>query len=352
LTQADHDSIYRRCNPERNDVLLVNIGAGVATSALVIVDFEFSLKNVALLKPNLSRTIGAYLNYSVASRKRRIVQDLSSGGAQPFLSLQQICELTIPLPPSVSEQRAIATALSDVDEFVNELDKLVTKKHDVKQGAMQELLAGKTRLPGFSGEWKETTLGNIANFSKGSGLSKSVLNDDGHYKCILYGELFTTYNNPINKVHSGTNSLDGVLSKIGDILIPGSTTTTGIDLAKACALMNNNIALGGDINIIRPHSAKIVNSIFLADYLTEIKKHEIALNTQGITIIHLYGRDLVNLKLNLPPLDEQTAIATILSDMDTEISALEQRRDKLIDLKQGMMQQLLTGRIRLVEAKA
>ena len=129
--------------------------------------------------------------------------------------------------------------------------------------------------------------------------------------------------------------------------MPGSTTTTGIDLATASALLMNDVALGGDIIIIR-RKGKAYDPVFLANYLTQVKRNKIAELTQGITIHHLYGKDLKTLELELPLVSEQTAIAEVLSDMDTELSALVSRRDKTRDLKQAMMQELLTGRIRLL----
>jgi type I restriction enzyme S subunit len=129
--------------------------------------------------------------------------------------------------------------------------------------------------------------------------------------------------------------------------MPGSTTTTGIDLATASALLMDDVALGGDIIIIR-RKGNAYDSVFLANYLTQARRHKIAELTQGITIHHLYGKDLKTLTLELPPLPEQTAIATVLSEMDGELAALDQRREKTRALKQAMMQELLTGRTRLV----
>ena len=129
--------------------------------------------------------------------------------------------------------------------------------------------------------------------------------------------------------------------------MPGSTTTVGIDLATASALLEKDVLLGGDIIVIRPIQ-KNYDPVFLANYLTYIKKAEISERAQGITIIHLYGKDLVSLPLRLPKMVEQAAIASVLSDMDAEIYVLQQRRDKTQTLKQGMMQELLTGRTRLV----
>lgn len=129
--------------------------------------------------------------------------------------------------------------------------------------------------------------------------------------------------------------------------MPGSTTTTGIDLAIASAVLKGNILLGGDINVIRPKTASI-NSIFLAYYITEVLKHKILELTQGITIIHLYGKDLKTLEIAIPEISEQDAIGKILVDIDEELSGLEKQMNKYQLIKQGMMQKLLTGKIRLV----
>src|SRR5258708_2882851 len=179
VTKEDHAVIFRRCNPENNDVLMVNIGAGVATTALVNVDFEFSLKNVALLKPDPRKAVGAYLNYSLARRKPKIIQDLSSGGAQPFLSLTQIGEIEIPLPPTKAEQEAIAKALGDADVLIELLEQLIAKKRQIKQGTMQELLTGKKRLPGFSGEWGNVPLRDLLSYERPD---KYIVKDTEYYE--------------------------------------------------------------------------------------------------------------------------------------------------------------------------
>ena len=134
--------------------------------------------------------------------------------------------------------------------------------------------------------------------------------------------------------------------------MPGSTTTVGIDLATASALLEDNVLLGGDIIILRKKGDSY-NSVFLAHLITHIKKHAISELAQGITIIHLYGSNLINLELRLPAdIKEQDAIAAVLSDMDAEIAALGRRWEKTKDIKRGMIQALLTGRVRLVNREA
>jgi type I restriction enzyme S subunit len=242
--------------------------------------------------------------------------------------------------PSKSEQTAIANALSDADGLIMGLEKLIAKKRNIKQGAMQQLLQPKIG-------WEVKKLGDICEIRKGKGISKSQIYADGKYKCILYGELFTTYSDVIQIVISKTNFEGSIPSKEGDILFPGSTTTTGIDLAKASTVLENGVLLGGDIIILRKQNY-IYNSVFLTYFLNVIKRYEIAQRTKGITIHHLYGSDLASIKVEFPLIEEQIHISTILSDMDSELSALEQKLEKFKKVKLGMMQELLSGKTRLV----
>ena len=273
-----------------------------------------------------------------------------TGSTIKNLGLNVIRKAKILLPP-LPEQRRIAEVLSDTDLYITTLERLIAKKEAVKQGVMQELLTGKRRLPGFTDTWVEKQLGNITNIFKGHGLSKAKIALEGCFPCILYGELFTEYNEIITSITSRTNYIEGVPSVKGDILIPASTTTIGIDLAKASVIPFDNVLLGGDINIIRPND-KNINSIFLAMYIMYTKKIEISIRAKGSTVYHLHGKDLFDLSLCIPPtLVEQTAIAEILSDIDAELSALKKKLEKIRLIKQGMMDALLTGKIRLPEDK-
>lgn len=198
--------------------------------------------------------------------------------------------------------------------------------------------------------WEYPKLEEIFEILKGNGLSKGNIVNNGKYKCILYGELYTTYAEVINKVISSTNEEIGVKSKKGDILLPASTTTKGEDLANAVALNEENVLLGGDINIFRMKMNN-VDSIFMAHYLTHIKKKDIANLTQGSTIIHLYGKNIKHLQVHLPPLEEQKKIADILSTVDKKIAFVEENINATEELKKGLMQKLLTEGIGHTEFK-
>lgn len=283
------------------------------------------------------------------SFQERIKENSHGGAMQNLVGMDVFRKTPFQLPPTRAEQEAIAEALGDVEYYIESMEQLIAKKRQIKQGAMQELLIGKRRLPGFNEEWLETRLGNIAHFLRGNGLSKSKLEYEGRYSCILYGELFTTYAQTIQSVVSRTNSPEGLPSVSGDILMPASTTTVGVDLATASAIHQERVLLGGDIIVLRKKSPDAFDSNFLANYLTYIAKRSIADLAQGITIIHMHGSRLKELTVKIPnDINEQIAISALLIDMNAEIEALETKLNKARQIKQGMMQELLTGRIRLI----
>ncbi|MCK5026859.1 MAG: restriction endonuclease subunit S [Candidatus Pacebacteria bacterium] len=190
--------------------------------------------------------------------------------------------------------------------------------------------------------WFETTLEKECEVLKGKGLSKDVINQDGKYECVLYGELFTTYEEIINSIKSRTDKKDGMPSVVGDVLIPGSTTTVAKDLAIASSLNREKVLLGGDINILRKKKDSY-DSNFLAYYLTHYKKKELSRFAQGITIIHLSGNKFKQLDICIPKSKkEQKKIAEILGAVDEDIAKTQGVIDTTEKLKRGLMQKLFT----------
>jgi type I restriction enzyme S subunit len=264
----------------------------------------------------------------------------------PQLTVPQVRKHSVALPPTEAEQRAIATVLSNVDALLTAQKKLLAKKRDIKQAIMQQLLTGKHRLSGFTEKWKITRLGDIASFYKGKGLSKNELDPNGSEPCIHYGELFTQYPEIISTILSHTNTTDCVFRSVAnDVLMPTSDVTPN-GLAKASCIKQSEVILGGDILIIRSNP-KILNGSFLS-YVIRYLQEQIMRLVSGTTVFHLYGIDMKKFEFSMPHYDEQIAIATVLSDIDADIIALEKQSDKTSAIKQGMMQELLTGRIRLV----
>jgi type I restriction enzyme, S subunit len=273
------------------------------------------------------------------------LSDAMVGSTFKRINVQQIKSFTVPMP-DVSEQRAIAAALSDVDALLAKQGQLIAKKQGLKQAAMQQLLTGQTRLAGFSGDWEVKRLEEVASFYKGKGLPKSALTPSGNESCIHYGELFTRYPETIGEIISRTNDSRGAfLSIANDVLMPTSDVTPR-GLAKASCVRVNDVILGGDILVIRSDRKSVFGS-FLS-YVIRHEEGQVLQLVSGSTVFHLYGSDMKKFTFSMPGLAEQTAIATILSDMDAEIVALEERQTKTRALKQGMLQELLTGRIRLI----
>lgn len=273
------------------------------------------------------------------------IEDTSVGTTMINLNQATLSGLVIQVPP-LREQEAIAEALSDADALIEALEQLIAKKRHLKQGTMQELLTGKKRLPGFNGEWEVKRLGDVATFYKGKGLPKSELNADGKEPCIHYGELFTRYPETIREIISYTNISDASIRSVAnDVLMPTSDVTPR-GLAKASCVTVDGVILGGDILVIRSDTKHIFGS-FLS-YLIRYEENQVLQLVTGSTVFHLYGADMKKFIFSMPSLTEQTAIATILSDMDAEIAALEQQLGKARGIKQGMMQELLTGKIRLI----
>lgn len=195
------------------------------------------------------------------------------------------------------------------------------------------------RFPAFikDGEWKEYKLGDIAQLYKGKGISKNDVSDNGTIPCIRYGELYTHYKEIIDKVTSYTNLPvdDLFMSKANDVIIPSSGETKE-DIATASCVLHDNVALGGDINVIRTTS----NGVFLSYYLNNAKKHDIAKIAQGISIVHLYNEQLRKLSIELPDLKEQQKIAECLSSIDSYISSINEKVEQLKAHKKSLMQKL------------
>lgn len=285
------------------------------------------------------------VNVFSTSQWFREVNDRCGGSTRTRISRGELGRIVVQLPP-LAEQRAIASALSDVDALLGGLDRLIAKKRDLKQAAMQQLLTGQTRLPGFNGEWEVKRLGEVATFHKGKGLPKSALLPYASEPCVHYGELFTQYGERIRDTISRTDKAPGQFRSVAnDVLMPTSDVTPR-GLAKASCVVTDDVVLGGDILVIRTDPLSI-SGTFLSHVIRRDDDQVLRLVT-GTTVFHLYGADMKKFTFKRPPLPEQEAIVAVLSDMDAELAALAARRDKTRALKQGMMKELLTGRTRLV----
>tara|TARA_R110000744_G_scaffold380514_1_gene501619 strand:- start:21591 stop:22688 length:1098 start_codon:yes stop_codon:yes gene_type:complete len=272
--------------------------------------------------------------------------DYNSGTAQPKLNKKTCKAIPIAIPP-LHEQRKIGKVLSCADQVIDSLQLLITKKQRIKLGAMQVLLTGKRRLPGFTAAWNTYFLGKLGQFTKGRGIKRDEVESEG-LPCIRYGELYTRYHNyvvtPSSRIPASvaTNALP---IKSGDILFAGSGETAE-EIGRCVAYIGNKMAYaGGDIVILSPNEQ---DSVFLAHLLNQpIIASQKAKLGQGDAVVHIHANHLKSIQVSIPGKDEQQAISRILIDMDAEINALQSKLTKAKNIKQGMIQQLLTGRIRL-----
>ncbi|GAA7280109.1 restriction endonuclease subunit S [Helicobacter pylori] len=193
--------------------------------------------------------------------------------------------------------------------------------------------------------WQRVRLGDIATFLKGKGLSKSQVSSNAKHECILYGELFTYYDRVITNIKNFTNIYNNpILSLSNDVLMPSSDVTPN-GLATASCILKEGVILGGDILIIRPNS-NLLSGCFLA-YCIVCDKNQVLSKVVGSTVYHLYAKDLKDFEIPLPPLNEQAAIANILSGLDRYLYSLDALILKKESVKKALSFELLSQRKRL-----
>ena len=297
-----------------------------------------------------------YLLYVLSSPLiQNAIDSIRTVGAQPKLALTRIRKFAIPLPPTEAEQRAIAAALSDVDALLGGLDRLIAKKRDLKQAAMQQLLTGQTRLPGFHGEWETKRLGDYVTFLRNGVNSRAELLPEGRVKYLHYGDVHACKDVwlsptflpclPDIKAASFDRLRDGDL-----IIADASEDVEGVSKSVEIRGVGGTEVVAGLHTIAVRFDKKVLGDgfkgflQFCQPFATQLRRLAAGTKVYATNRAHV-----ASVEMRLPTVPEQAAIATALSDMDAEIAALEARRDKTRNLKQAMMQELLTGKTRLVE---
>lgn len=290
------------------------------------------------------------------------LSDCITGTGQPQIVRSPLSNFFVALPESLPEQCAIAEALSDVDGLLGGLDRLIAKKRDLKQAAMQQLLTGQTRLPGFHGfhgEWEVKTFSDLFKFSGGFSASRDQLSTEGH--CYLhYGDIHGATKTCVDtradfqdipKLDISLNrvSPDSLL-KDGDVVfVDASEDDEGTSRHVVVVNKDNLPFISGLHTIVaKSKTGELAHEYRRFCFQTPAIRQQFLFYAVGTKVSGISKTNIAKLKMPVPPLPEQTAIAEILSDMDAELSALEQRREKTRALKQAMMQELLTGRTRLV----
>lgn len=363
----------QRYSVKRNDFLFSNIGARLGTGALwesdVIATFAW---NVMRIIPDTRKVFPNFLAQLINSPKQsEKIQSEQSGSGMGFIPKATMQKLLLPLP-RLEEQTAIANALSDVDALISELEKLIAKKQAIKTATMQQLLTGRTRLPQFAlredgtpkrtkpselGEipedWEVVEFSSIVWFQEGPGVRQYQFTSSGikllNGTNIENGSLLLEKTQRFISEKLAYGQYSHFMIDAGDILIACSGVTIARFDEKVTVAGDGDLPLCLNTSTMRfKIRSDNTDKFFIKNFLkSSFFKDQIGGKATGSAQLNFGPYHVNQVKISVPNKKEQTAIATILSDMDEEIQSLEQRLGKTRQIKQGMMQELLTGKTRL-----
>lgn len=330
----DYESTFKNKRLKAGDLLTARTGYP-GTTSIVPAQYEGAQSFTTLItRPRQGSVDSEFLCHFINSEAgQRYFDQAQIGGGQKNVNAGAMKNLPVCLPPTVTEQQAIAEALSDTDALIEALEQLLAKKRQIKQGAMQELLTGQKRLPGFAAQWEVRQLGNISEIVMGQSPRSAHYNSKGDGLPLIQGNADISDRKTIRRVFTTEVTKRG---RSGDVLMSVRAPVGEISIAVF------NVCLGRGVCAIRYPNDFLYHALIAKEPLW-------AKLSKGSTFDSVNSADVKAFEIEFP-LDEaeQTAIATLLSDMDAEIAALEAKLAKVRSLKQGMMRELLTGRIRLV----
>ncbi|WP_337232135.1 restriction endonuclease subunit S [Vibrio cholerae] len=353
---------------EKGTLIISNSGATLGVAKILGIKCCANDGVAAIINQKMG--VREFLVYYFNTQTKKLHDQVATGNGQPNLNTDLIKNIAVPFP-NEKEQTAIANALSDVDALVSELEELIAKKQAIKTATMQQLLTGRTRLPQFAlredGKPKGTKpseLGEIPEDWERISIGRdTVLKARIGWQALTTKEYQTT--GGIYLV-TGTDFDSGAVKwercfyvsewrykqdqniqlRNDDVLITKDGTIGKVGYVTA---LSRPATLNSGVFVVRPKNNNLMQRFLFYVLTSRVFDDFINRITAGSTITHLYQKDFVNFEFSAPCIEEQTAIATILSDMDEEIQALEQRLGKTRQIKQGMMQELLTGKTRLLQ---
>ena len=299
-------------------------------------DYTFQ-RSVAIIRFDTKKILPKFAYYQMLGDDfQRELRRRESKGAQGGVYLGELEKIPLDVP-DLETQRKIVGILDAWSAAIDVVSGVIRSE----SCSAKQLI--KTAIWNCKIEKEGLKLSDFCSMSKGSGLSKDIIQNNG-IPCILYGELYTKYDFLIDEVFShAPMGTSGVKSQAGDILIPGSTTTNGRDLAIARVIEESDVLLGGDINILRVKNKELAKSEFLALYLENMKWREMAARAQGITIVHLYGRDLLDIRVDLPSMKDQQAIIMLAKTQREKIRILKRYLVELQDQCKYLLNHLING---------
>lgn len=361
---AFKDNVYVRMDiPDRaivreGDILIcVRNGSRELIGKCALVDKKASGMAFGAFMGVFRSDINEFLFYALQCGyvQRQIREHL--GATINQITAKSLKSFRIALPKSSNEISAVARSLTEVDQYVSDLESLVKKKRHVKQGAIQELLSGRRRLPGFSGEWNERSFGDLFTFLPTATNSRAELGPDGDVYYIHYGDIHTQFHSHLNFASDEPPRIvrdkcrRAAVLRNGDwIMADASEDTEGVGKAvEVCGLTGRDLAVSGlHTFLLREKTPTFVpgfkGHLGGAEFL---RKQYLRVMT-GMKVFGVSKTALRELVVPVPSPKEQEALVEVFDDIDADIASLQARLEKARQIKQGMMQDLLTGRVRLV----
>ena len=342
ISEEAHRFLTRSVRIEKGDILMTRIGS-IGDCKLIDWDVEASFYvSLALLKIRKGCSAAFIAHYSNSAAFKAEVELHSLQSAIPKkINLGPISDVKIALPLAETEQRAIAEVLSDVDALLRGLDRLIVKKRDLKQAAMQQLLTGQTRLPGFSRDWEVKRVLELGEVVTGGTPRTDVE--------VFWGNGYPWITPTDISTHRDMFTSERTLTQKGlnaiRALPANSVLVTCIASIGKNAILRTVGGCNQQINAVTPNKNNNVEFLY---YMFEASKEYILANAGTTATSILSKAAFAQLMFKVPRLAEQIAIAEVLTDMDTELAALEGRWQKTRAVKRAMMQELLTGKTRLV----
>jgi type I restriction enzyme S subunit len=338
-------------------LVLVNSGAKTLGVAKVLGITCCANDGIAALV-NQSGGDKKFLCYYLNSQTKRLREVVAAGNDQLNLNTGRIALIAIPFPKD-DEQRAIVGELGDIDALLGALDKLIAKKRNFKRATMQQLLTSQIRLTGFHGEWAVKRLGELFTFTGGYSASRDQLSTEGH--CYLhYGDIHKTTKTSIDVCaeYQDIPKLDIPLKRISSCSLLDDGDVVFVDASeddegtsKHVVVLNKEkkpFISGLHTIVAKSKTDELAHQYRRYCFQTTAIRQQFMFFAVGTKVSGISKTNIAKLTMPVPKVPEQTAIAEVLSDMDAELAALEQQRDKTRAIKQGMMQELLTGRTRLL----
>ena len=345
-TTFEHASTLKRCIVPYGTIIIAKMmpaGRAIICPSTEPAYIQGSDVIKVVFTDSIDKDFFIYLTKSKAYLEQ--IESGVQGSTRARTNIGKIKSLKLPLP-SVEEQKRIAGALLSVDKMIRALDEAIAKKRQIKEGLMQQLLTGKTRLPGFNGEWEDIPFKSIYKYAKEGGTPSTGVAEYYNPAIVPFAKIEDLKDKYLTRVESyisesGVEHSSAWLIPVNSVILSNGATLGEVSINKIPTTTKQGI-LG--IILKEDFSPEFIYYLFKGrSFRREMEK----VTTHG-TMDCAYLKDLNTISLRIPPLTEQEAIASVISSVDKEIVGLESQRDKYALIKQGMMQELLTGKTRLI----